>query len=115
MFKRVPIQEEFNWQLNVKSRITADVLTGLSPAKGDRYILTDGANINKIGMYNGSTWDYLVAIEGFITWVNDENIYYKFDGTIWSIYSGSEGQDGGFANSVYLISQIIDGGEANEI
>ena len=47
-FKKVPIQDEFPFQLNVKSRITAAALAELSQAKWDRYILTDGANINKI-------------------------------------------------------------------
>jgi hypothetical protein len=82
--KKVPIQDEFNWQLNIKDRVTSAVLAGLTPAKGDRYILNDGANINQIAIYNGSTWDYLVATEGFITWVDDENKYYKFDGSIWT-------------------------------
>ena len=91
-FKKVPIQDEFPFQLNVKSRITAAALAELSPAKGDRYILTDGANINKIGTYNGSTWDYLISLEGFITWIDNENLFYKFDGSNWSqliIYSRS--------------------------
>ena len=94
MFKKVPIQDEFNWQNNVKSRVTAATLAGLSPTKGDRYILTDGANINKIATYNSSTWDYLVATEGFICWVDDENLYYKFDGSNWSINLGAMGTTG---------------------
>ncbi len=83
-YKKVPIQDEFNWQSNIKSRITAATLGGLSPTKGDRYILTDGANINKIGIYNGSTWDYIISSEGFICWVEDENLYYQFSGSSWS-------------------------------
>jgi len=102
--KRVPISDEFNWQLNVKSRITVAILAGLSPAKGDRYILTDGANINKIGTYNGSTWDYLVPTEGFITWVDDENLFYKFDGTNWNILVHTQNTD-----------QYLDFGGVNEL
>jgi hypothetical protein len=91
--KKVPIQDEFNWQLNVKSRITVATLGGLSPSKGDRYILTDGANINKIATYNSATWDYLVALEGFVCWINDENLYYRFDGSNWSILVHTQGTD----------------------
>jgi microcystin-dependent protein len=81
--KKVPIQDEFPYQLNIKDRITAAALALLSPTKGDRYILTDGANINKIATYNGSTWDYLISLEGWVCWVNDEDLFYEYDGSNW--------------------------------
>jgi hypothetical protein len=111
--KKVVVQDESSWQLPVINIITDATRAGLSPAKGDRYLLSDGANINKICYYDGACWQYLTASEGWIIWNNNENIYYKYDGSIWSMYSGTEGQDGGFANSVYLISQLIDGGNAS--
>jgi hypothetical protein len=92
--KNVPIQDEFPFQLNIKDRITAATLAGLSPTKGDRYILTDGANVNKIARYNSSTWDYLTPLEGWFSWVDDEDVYYRFDGTNWAIFESSVGTTG---------------------
>jgi len=42
---------------------------------------------DNIAMYNGSSWDFITATEGMQTWVEDENKYYKFDGSDWSLLS----------------------------
>jgi len=63
-------------------------------SKGIRYLLTDGANVNKIVYSDGSIFVYLIPSEGWITWVDDENEYYKFDGTNWSMYLGEQGATG---------------------
>jgi len=47
-----------------------------------------------IAQYTGSTWDFYTPVEGWITWVKDENKYYKFDGTNWSEDLGQEGTTG---------------------
>ena len=98
--KRVLIMDEFQFQKNVLDRITdaARAAIGVGGSKGDRYILTDGANINKIAYISvageSPTWVYLTPTEGYIAWVNDENEYYKFDGTNWSMYLGEKGDQG---------------------
>ena len=85
---RVLVLDENSWQQNVKSRITAATLGGLTPSKGDRYLLTDGGNINKIGYCSNATgpvWTYLTPLEGWVCWVNDENLYYYYNGSSWSV------------------------------
>ena len=95
--KRIPILDEFPFQQNVKDRITAAGLAGLTPAKGDRYLLTDGGNVDQIAYCSnavGPVWTYIVPLEGWLLWVDDEDIYYKFDGTNWSIEIGPTGPTG---------------------
>jgi hypothetical protein len=95
--KRIACMDEFPFQHNVKDRITTAVLGGLTPAKGDRYIITDGADINKIAYCSNATgpvWTYLIPLEGWLLWVDDEDNYYKFDGTNWSMYMGEQGPTG---------------------
>ena len=81
---RVPHLDTHSWQEPVKDRITAATQGGLSPAKGDRYIITDAANANKIAYYTGSGWLYATPVEGFKLWVDDEDLYYRFDGSNWA-------------------------------
>jgi len=91
--KKVPVQDEFPFQNNVKDFITDAQRGGLSPAKGDRYILTDGANINKICFYDGAIWQYLTPTEGWLVFDEDSNKYYKFI-TSWTEYIGQAGPTG---------------------
>jgi hypothetical protein len=94
---RIPIIDEFPFQNNVKDRINQAGLEGLTPAKGDRYLLTDGANVNKIAYCSNATgpvWTYLTPLEGWNLWVDDENVFYKFDGTNWSVNIGATGATG---------------------
>jgi hypothetical protein len=110
--KRVPITDVFSWQEPVINIITDSTRVGLSPLKGDRYLLSDGANINKICYYTGSIWIYLLPVEGWIIWNSNENIFYSFDGSNWSIFNVGQSLDGGFANSVFVSGQLFDGGNA---
>jgi hypothetical protein len=83
---RVPVLENFEWQQPVKDRITAAVQGGLTPLRGDRYLITDGANANKIAYCTNATgpvWDYTIPTEGMMCWVNDEDEYYRYDGAVW--------------------------------
>ena len=94
---RVPVLEKFGFQPSVKDRITSTALALLTPARGDRYILTDGADNKKIVYCSNATgpvWTPDVPAEGWITWVDDENEYYKFDGENWSMYLGEKGDQG---------------------
>jgi hypothetical protein len=57
-----------------------------TPSSGDRYIATATANgwtIHHIYEYNGATWDDITPNEGFWLWVEDEDMYYAFNGTSW--------------------------------
>ena len=51
-------------------------------------------HVSDIAQYNGSDWDFYTPVEGWITWVKDENKYHKFDGTNWSEDLGQEGTTG---------------------
>lgn len=55
-----------------------------SPADGDMYILTGTANINKIAIRDNGAWVYITPLEGFIVWVADENVPYRWDGAAWA-------------------------------
>jgi len=87
-----------SWQIPVIDR---DLTTPpVSPSKGDRYIIAgiggawSGGTINDVAQYNGATWDFATPLEGWITWIKDENKYYKFDGSTWSEYLGQAGTTG---------------------
>ena len=92
--KKVVVKDEASWQEPVINIITDATRAGLTPAKGDRYLLSDGANVNKICYYDSASWIYLTAIEGWIVWNNNDNLYYKFDGTNWLINIGATGTTG---------------------
>ena len=101
--KRIAVMDEFPFQHNVIDRITQASLESTTPwTKGDRYLMTDGANINKIayantsgsGAYVSGDWTYLTPLEGWNLWVNDEDSFYKFDGTNWSVNIGATGPTG---------------------
>lgn len=86
---KVPTLEQFSWQPSVEDKdLTAP--PG-SPSKGQRYIVGPSAtgawatHDDSIAWYTGSTWEFIVPTEGFICWIKDENTYYKFNGTAWSI------------------------------
>jgi len=88
---KVPALDEFEWQPPVKDKDLSSPPGGES--KGDRYIVGDSATgdwsgeTDNIAIYNGSSWDFITATEGMQTWVEDENKYYKFDGSDWSLLS----------------------------
>jgi hypothetical protein len=89
--KRVPTTDEFTFQLPVKDKDLSSPPG--SPAKGDRYIIAatgSGAwsgqtgNIALCTVGGGSpSWEFIIKVEGMKTWVEDENIYYFYDGTNW--------------------------------
>src|SRR5208283_4439269 len=98
MSYRVPVLENFQWQQPVKSIITASALAALTPAKGDRYIVTDGPNANQIVYCSNATgpvWTYDTALTaGMIVWVDDQNDYYNYSGSAWVKYLGQAGTSG---------------------
>jgi hypothetical protein len=89
--KKVPILEDFSWQLPVKDK---DLYTPPgSPVKGDRYIIAATGS----GLWSGHTgdialctvgggspsWEFVIKSEGMKVWVEDEDIYYFYDGSNW--------------------------------
>ena len=96
---RVSILDTFSFQEHVKDKDLTSPVSG--PSKGDRYIIIAGdsgtdwaGHDNDITYYDGSDWQFITPTEGFIVWVDDENEFYKFNGSSWSIYAGSQGPTG---------------------
>jgi len=96
-FKKVAVLEEFSWQIPVKDK---DLSTPPgSPAKGDRYIVAATGS----GLWSGHTgdialcivgggspaWEFVTKTEGMICWVEDENYYYIYDGSVWATLLGN--------------------------
>jgi len=94
---RVPVLEHFEWQRPVSSRVTVPVG---GEAEATRYLViatSSGAFVgqeNNIAYYYNSTWTFDVPTEGTILWVNDEDKYYKYNGTAWEAYLGQQGPTG---------------------
>lgn len=86
-----------------------------SPANGALYIVTATASgvwagkenqlaywLNSVGV-----WTFVVPLEGWLVHVNDEDAFYKFDGSAWGLFSG-----GGMANPMTTAGDLIVGGSA---
>lgn len=84
-----------------------------SPANEALYIITATATgawagkENQLAYWLTATgvWQYIVPREGFLCHVNDEDLFYKFDGSAWGAYTG-----GGIANPMTTAGDIIVGG-----
>lgn len=74
-------------QGHAKSRVTS--LPG-SPTNGDVYVLTDaaGSHPTEIAIRDNGAWVYTVPQEGWRMWIDDENAYYTFSGTAWTLFAG---------------------------
>jgi len=82
-------RHQIAWQPPIKDK---DLETSPdTPSKGDRYIVAgtggdwSGGLVNDITYYTGSAWVFITPSEGWILWVEDENLYYYFDGSNWNI------------------------------
>ena len=66
-----------------------------SPVTGDRYIILPtgtgawAGQDNNIAEWNGSSWDFTTASEGFAAWVDDQDTGYVFNGTAWVTFSST--------------------------
>jgi hypothetical protein len=96
---RVNVRDKFAWQSPVIDKDIVDS-TLASAVKGNRYIIGGtGANDwtghdNEITYYDGAAWQFVAPSEGWICWVEDEDKFYKFDGSSWSEYLGQQGPTG---------------------
>lgn len=85
---RVPEMSTFSWQLPVKDKDLTAPPGG--EVKGDRYIVGPSAtglwsgHDDDIATYDGvSAWIFDTPVEGWQVWIEDENKFYKYDGTGW--------------------------------
>lgn len=67
-----------------------------TPSTGDRYIVCSGGatdawagHENDIAEWDGIAWVFSTPSEGWVTWVEDENTYYIFNGTSWAPWSAN--------------------------
>lgn len=64
-----------------------------SPADGDTYIVASGASGSwagqdkKIAYYNTNTWVFYTPIAGWLVYITDEAIFYKYNGTNWVVFN----------------------------
>lgn len=84
---RVPVLENFAWQEAVTEFRTTD--TGLTPAKGDRYVVGVGADgfvgqDNNIAWYDGSAWQFDTPKKGWRVYNKANDTYYFWDGLGWT-------------------------------
>jgi len=84
---RVPVLENHEFQPKVLDK---DLSTPPgSPVKGDRYIVkATGTGLwathdKSIAWYDGSAWKFDVPLKGTILIVDDESIFYVYNGTAW--------------------------------
>lgn len=93
--KKVPNLEDFQFQPSVKDKDLSSPPG--SPAKGHRYIVDEtgsgdwAGETDNIAIYNGTTWDFVTVVDGFLIWVEDENKFYKYTGTKWKSLISSGG------------------------
>lgn len=84
-----------------------------SPADGALYIVAaspTGAWSGKAGqlaywLSSVGAWTFVVPLEGWLVHVNDEDAFYKYDGSVWAIFTG-----GGMANPMTTAGDLIVGG-----
>ena len=60
-----------------------------APANGDVYVLTGGANANKIAIRDNDAWVYVLPLAGWWIYVRLKTKFYYFDGDSWEVYTGS--------------------------
>jgi len=84
-----PDLQKYEWQ---KAVLDKDILTPPgTPTAGDRYLINGtgtgawSANSNDITTWDGAAWIFAVKREGMMVWVKDEDKYYSYSGTAWSI------------------------------
>jgi hypothetical protein len=60
-------------------------------------------------LVTAGAWQFIKPKEGFFLHVNDEDVFYKFTGTAWEVFSGGGG-GGGMTNPMTSIRDLIVGG-----
>lgn len=114
-----------DFQADVKDVQVDSTLEPAAPVAGDRYLITDAGNMHAgfgaiagigngdIVVYDGTkfvvAYDVSVQGEGALTWVQDKDYYYRWDGTSWAEFGGLAGviAGDGLTKSGNLISVNI--------
>jgi len=87
--KKVPTLENYQFQPSVKDK---DLSAPPAATKGHRYIVAATGSgdwtghTGDIAIGNGSGWDFVTKAEGLICWVEDENLFYLYDGSNWLVF-----------------------------
>jgi len=90
---RIPTLETFAFQQQVKS---VETTPPIAPSRGDRYIVGTGAvgawagQDNKVVYCSSTTdpkWTFDDPQEGWLSWVEDIDSYYSFNGVSWTSLS----------------------------
>lgn len=80
-----------DWQQSVLDKDLND--PPASPSIGDRYLVSYPASAatgdwaghdNEITEWDGSAWQFTSLSEGMATWIEDEDVVYVWNGTVWA-------------------------------
>jgi len=77
------VVQGLDWQVSVLDRTTNALAV---QSTGNRYIATEtsgGWTIHYIYEWTGAAWTEVAASEGMAAWVEDEDVLYTFNGTLW--------------------------------
>lgn len=55
-----------------------------------------------------NAWQFIVPREGMLVHVNDEDVYYKYTGSTWQVFSAGGGGGGGTTQTVAISSGTLD-------
>ena len=77
------------WKAPILAFKTQVQLDALSPQAGERYIVTDSTNANKVAQYSGSAWVYTSPVDNWtVVCKSDDKAYtYDADTSAW-VYKG---------------------------
>lgn len=97
------------WKQPIIDFVTQTYLDGLTPQSGDRYIITDGANQNKIAEYDGSQWNYTAPLDNWtlLRKSNDKAYTYDGDTNAWVELAGITQQETDVVEEITLTSTNI--------
>lgn len=86
---RIPVLEAFPWQEHVLTKNISAPPANVS--KGDRYLLPNSIDLpsiwseyeNHIAWFDGFNWQYNFPMPGWVVYVVDEDVHYRFNGSDW--------------------------------
>lgn len=84
-------------------------------ANGDMYLVTSGANANKIARYSidaqsFSGWEYFTPWDGLQLWSSADQMRYRYNASTSEWVEESSGGGGGMSNPMTTLGDIIVGG-----
>lgn len=112
--RRIPVLENFSFQPPVKQRLATPPI---APSRGDRYIVGTSAtgiwsshdnNIVYCSDAVGPQWLFDIPEEGWFVWVEDEDVFYVFNGSAWTEFVTGGTGNGDMLQSVYDPDVIAD-------